>query len=79
MEPRFQKLSAAQLRTIIIHEMRKFAMALEFGATISDLQEIREQIRLLADALAEKEKDEDSREAIVENLPQSIANISLYS
>lgn len=70
MEPRFQHLSAAQLRTIIIHEMRKFAMALEFGSTVSDLQEIREQIRLLTDALSIKEKEE---RIIVEIIPHSHA------
>lgn len=58
MDTRFQHLTAAQLRTIIIHEMRKFALALEYGSTISDLQEIREQIRLLADTLAVKEQGE---------------------
>lgn len=58
MESRFRQLTAAQLRTIIIHEMRKFALALEYGATISDLQEIREHIKDLADTLAVKEKDE---------------------
>ena len=58
MEARIQNLSAAQLRTIIIHEMRKFALALEYGSTISDLQEIREHIRSLTDALYFKEEEE---------------------
>ena len=58
METRIQNLSAAQLRTIIIHEMRKFALALEYGSTISDLQEIREHIRSLTDALYFKEEEE---------------------
>ncbi|WP_207515376.1 hypothetical protein [Longitalea luteola] len=58
METRLQQFTAAQLRTIVIHEMRKFALALEYGSTISDLQEIREQVRLLADTLAAKEKEE---------------------
>jgi len=70
MDTRFQKLSAAQLRTIIIHEMRKFALALEYGSTVSDLQEIREQIRLLTDALAVKEKEE-SYKHFVEEIPHS--------
>jgi hypothetical protein len=58
MEARIQNLSAAQLRTIIIHEMRKFALALEYGSTISDLQEIREHIRSLTDTLYFKEEEE---------------------
>jgi hypothetical protein len=58
MEARIQNLSAAQLRTIIIHEMRKFALALEYGSTINDLQEIREHIRSLTDTLYFKEEEE---------------------
>ncbi|WP_153825451.1 hypothetical protein [Niastella caeni] len=50
--------------------MRKFALALEYGSTVSDLQEIREQIRLLTDALAIKEK-EDMQKQIVESAPHS--------
>jgi len=58
MNNRLQNLTTAQLRTIIIHEMRKFALALEYGSTISDLQEIREHIKLLGDILSAKEKEE---------------------
>jgi hypothetical protein len=58
MDTRFQHLTAAQLRTIIIHEMRKFALALECGSSISDLQEIRNHIRALADTLTTKEGEE---------------------
>jgi hypothetical protein len=58
MNQRVKNLSAAQLRTIIIHEMRKFAMALEYGATVSDLQEIKEQIKELTDLLTMKEQAE---------------------
>ena len=59
MNQRVQNLSAAQLRTIIIYEMRKFALALEYGATVSDLQEIREQIKELTDLLSLKEQEEN--------------------
>lgn len=58
MNNRLQNLTTAQLRTIMIHDMRKFALALEYGSTISDLEEIREHIKLLADLLAAKEKEE---------------------
>lgn len=68
MESRFQHLSAAQLRAIIIHEMRKFAFALELGSTVSDLEEIREHIKLLTDTLSIKEKEE-SIKAFVETVP----------
>jgi hypothetical protein len=58
---RLQNLTAAQLRVITIHEMRKFAMALEYGSPISDLPEIREQIQLLTDTLALKEQEESQQ------------------
>jgi ABC-type hemin transport system substrate-binding protein len=58
MNNRLQNLATAQLRTIIIHEMRKFALALEYGSTISDLQEIRDHIKMLADILTVKEREE---------------------
>lgn len=72
MDSQFPNLTAAQLRTIIINEMRKFALALEYGSTISDLQEIREQIKLLADTLAVKEREEF--QPIVEITPQLNVN-----
>ena len=58
MDSRFEHLTAAQLRTIIIHEMRKFAWALELGSTLSDLEEIRTHIRSLVEMLSIKEKEE---------------------
>jgi len=67
MDSRFEHLTAAELRTIIIHEMRKFAWALELGSTLSDLEEIRTHIRSLVDILSNKEKEEMK---IVEKLPQ---------
>ena len=78
MESRFQHFSAAQLRTIIIHEMRKFALALEYGSTVSDLQEIREHIRMLTDTLVIKEKEENNK-WIVEILPQTTTKNSSSS
>jgi len=67
VDSRFEHLTTAELRTIIIHEMRKFAWALELGSTLSDLEEIRTYIRSLADILSIKEKEEIK---IVEKLPQ---------
>ena len=58
MVSQYQSFTAAQLRTIIIHEMRKFALALEYASPISDLEEIREEIKLMGDTLAVKEKEE---------------------
>lgn len=58
MNTHLQNYSAAQLRTMIIHEMRKFALALEYGSTLSDLQEIKDQIKELTDQLSVREKEE---------------------
>lgn len=55
----FQNLSAGALRTIMIHEMRKFALALEYGSTLSDLEEIRDQIYAMTEALKVKEQEEE--------------------
>jgi hypothetical protein len=60
MHSTLKNLSAAQLRTIFINEMKKFALALEYGSTVSDLQEIREQIKEMSDLLFMKEKEETS-------------------
>lgn len=72
MDTRFHRFTAAQLRTIIIHEMRKFALALEYGSTISDLQEIREHIRKLEDTLAVKEKEEHGEYVAKRLQPDSV-------
>lgn len=60
MKSTLRNLSAAQLRTIFINEMRKFALALEYGASLVDLQEIKDQIKDMADLLSLKEKEETS-------------------
>jgi hypothetical protein len=67
MDSRFEHLTAIQLRTIIIHEMRKFAWALELGSTLSDLEEIRTHIRSLVETLSIKENEEMK---YVEKVPQ---------
>ncbi|OQP51979.1 hypothetical protein A4H97_25510 [Niastella yeongjuensis] len=70
MELRIQQFSAAQLKTLIVHEMRKFASALEYGSTISDLHEIKEHLRSLLDTLTLKE-EEDIHKIAAEFIPQS--------
>jgi hypothetical protein len=76
MDSPVQLLTAAQLRTIVINEMRKFALALEYGSTISDLQEIKEQIKFLTDTLTVKEREE-VQPGVVELLPQSNVNFAM--
>jgi len=54
-----QNLSAGALRTVVINEMRKYALALEYGSTISQLEEMREHIISMTDALKMKEQEEE--------------------
>lgn len=69
MNSNLDKLPASALRTMIINETRKFILALEYGSTLSDLQEIKEFISRLEELLAKKEKEEKQLMNI-ENLPQ---------
>lgn len=69
MDSNLEKLPASALRTIIIDETRKFILALEYGSTLSDLQEIKEFINRLEELLAIKEKEEKQM-LNIENLPQ---------
>ena len=55
-----QQLPAGALRTVVIHEMRKFALALEYGSSISALEAIREQINATVEVLREKELEEET-------------------
>ena len=59
MQSTWKNLSAAQLRIIFINEMRRFALALEYGASLVDLQEIKDQIKEMGDLLSVREKEED--------------------
>jgi hypothetical protein len=54
-----QNLSAGALRTVVINEMRKYALALEYGSPIAELEEMREHINSMADALKMKEQEEE--------------------
>ena len=65
MDSRFEHLTATELRSIVIQEMRKFAWALELGSSVSDLEEIRNHIRLLVLSIKEKEETR-----VVEKFPQ---------
>lgn len=58
MDSSLDKLPASALRTIFIRETRKFVLALQYGSTLSDLQEIRDYIKTLEDLLSIKEKEE---------------------
>jgi hypothetical protein len=71
MDSRYEQLTATELRTLVIQEMRKFAWALELGSTVSDLEEIRMHIKSLVDVLSIKEKEEIK---VVEKLPHLFSN-----
>jgi hypothetical protein len=58
MNSKLNKLPAPALRALIIHEIRKFATALEYGSTLSDLEEIRDYIIELEGLLKVKEENE---------------------
>ena len=70
----FAGMSATELRSRIVDETQKFILALQFSSPLSDLEQIREQIRLLTDALTVKEKDENK---IVEKNPQPTSSNQL--
>jgi len=74
MDSMFAGMSATELRSRIVDETQKFILALQFSSPLSDLEQIREQIRLLTDALTVKEKDENK---IVEKNPQSTSSNQL--
>jgi hypothetical protein len=68
MNSSLEKLPASAIRTIIIHETRKFVLALQYGSTLSDLQDIRDYIKRLEDLLSTKEKEE-TQQLSTDNLP----------
>lgn len=70
MDSRYAGWSAVTLRNKIVDETQKFILSLQFSAPLSDLEEIREKIRLLTEALTIKEKQE---QGTVEKNPQSIS------
>ncbi|AEV98203.1 hypothetical protein A4D02_35240 [Niastella koreensis] len=74
MDSRFGELSAVELRNLVLDETRKFILSLQFGSGLSDLEEIREKIKVLSDVLAVKEKDELKLNA-EEKYPQSKINV----
>lgn len=45
MNDKLEKLSTAALHTLLARETRKFIVAIEYGSTASDMQEIRENIK----------------------------------
>ncbi len=61
-------MTTVELRSRIVDETQKFILSLQFSSPLSDLEEIRNQIRTLTEALDIKEKEEIK---IAEKFPQS--------
>ena len=47
MNHKLQSLTTDEITNLLIQERKKFIVALDYGATGSDLQEIRDQIKKL--------------------------------
>ena len=57
MNPELLNLDAATLRNLLKEETRKFLVALEDGSSITDLENIRINIREISAALEQKERN----------------------
>jgi hypothetical protein len=70
-----ENLSSAELRALVILGTKKFLRALEYGSTLSDLEELRNETRAIADVLKAKEQQElrsqsgENRLRIVSRMP----------
>jgi hypothetical protein len=58
MNTQTTSLSAPELRNILIEESKKFNAAIQFGSSISDMEEIQIQIKQLEELLQQKENGE---------------------
>lgn len=57
MNPQLLNLDAAALRNLLQEETKKFLVALEDGLSITDLENIRVNIREISAALEQKERN----------------------
>ena len=73
MKKRLQLLSASEIRDLLLQENKKFKAGLDFGSTSSDLQEIRDQIKMLEIILVDKEREEFPH-SVGEKFQQSLAD-----
>ncbi len=62
MNPTFQALSAQTLRALMLSEAKKFVQALEGGASIRELEDIRASMKEIGDVLSMKEQEESKSE-----------------
>ena len=62
MNTKLESLTTEQLMHLLTQERRKFLLALDFGATGSDLQEIRDVIKELEAIIKARESNSSSQE-----------------
>ena len=58
MKTFFSRFKTSELRSILIEETKKFVLALKYGATVSDLEELIESRKTIEEILREREKPE---------------------
>lgn len=76
MNTELQQLTIKSLRNLLILESKKFVWALELGATVSDLEEIRDRMRQITDLIYMKERGNKIEESVTQNatvLPNNLA------
>lgn len=61
MDSKLHTLSASDLRTLMLHQAKKFIQALERGTPIHDLEAIRTYMKEIGDVLLVKEKEESAK------------------
>ena len=71
MNHKLQSLTTDELNNLLNQERKKFIVALDYGATPSDLEEIREQIKQLETLIDSRKPTEQPRRS--ETRSQSMA------
>lgn len=68
MNHKLQSLTTDELTTLLNQERKKFIVAIDYGATGSDLEEIREHIKEI-ESLIDSRKPADHRKPVDERHP----------
>lgn len=62
MNHKLQSLTTEELTHLLIQERKKFIVAIDYGSTGSDLEEIREQIKELESIIDSRTQNKDLQE-----------------
>lgn len=57
MNEKLQALTIDELVTLLNEERKKFIVAIDYGSTVSDLEEIRESIKELETIISSRQKN----------------------